>query len=295
MENDFSTNPRDKSSLLDNISINIENIDSAIDNIIACARAGVGFCFFTVNLDHLVKLQSDADFGAAYRAADFVSADGWPIVWMLRRQGDHVSRTTGADLVDPLCASAAENGLGVYFIGPEREQQRDALNVLQRRHPDLMILGAESPMLSREFSDQEAEWIADRIRDSRARLCFVSLGAPKQELLAQALRRRCPDVGFVCVGAALDFLSGHAIRAPRVAQALRLEWLWRMASDPRRLGPRYLKCFAWFALAILRSTRGKPQFTALSAHDEASSRASSDRAGNPGPLRRSSQPVRRRA
>jgi exopolysaccharide biosynthesis WecB/TagA/CpsF family protein len=294
LEGEFSTSSREKRSLLENIPVNIQNIESAIDNIVACARAEEGFCFYTINLDHLVKLRYDAEFAAAYRAADFVSADGWPIVWLLRRQGDNVQRTTGADLVDPLCASAAENRLPVYFIGPGREQQRDALNILQRRHPDLMIAGAEWPTLSRDFSGLEADWIADRIRDSRARLCFVSLGAPKQELLAQALRRRCPDVGFLCVGAALDFISGHTARAPRLVQALRLEWLWRTASDPRRLGPRYLKCFAWFAWAVLRSA-GKPRFTGLPTHETAALRAPDQRAREARPARETPAPVQRRA
>ena len=179
-------------------------MDAAIENILSCLRAGEGFCFYTVNLDHLVKLQSDAAFGAAYGEADFVSADGWPVVWLLRRQGHVVRRTTGADLVEPLCASAAEDGVPVYFIGPGPEPQRDALALLQTWSPSLIAAGAESPTLARDFSDAEADAIADRLRASRARLCFLSLGAPKQELLAQALRRRCPDVGLVCVGAALE-------------------------------------------------------------------------------------------
>jgi N-acetylglucosaminyldiphosphoundecaprenol N-acetyl-beta-D-mannosaminyltransferase len=291
---DFASNSLGTPPSLENIAINIEDLNSAIDNVVSCARAGQGFCFFTVNLDHLVKLQSDARFAAAYRAADFVSADGWPVVSLLRRQGYVLRRTTGADLVEPLCASAADNALRVYFIGPGREQQRDALNILQDRHPDLAIAGAESPMLSRDFSDAEAEAIADRIVASHAQLCFISLGAPKQEVLAHALRRRCPHVGFLCVGGALDFISGHTPRAPRVVQALRLEWLWRMASDPRRLGPRYLKCLAWFAWAILRSTT-EPRSAGLSMRNDASSRAPSLRTPEPGPSRESPAPVRRRA
>lgn len=287
---DVSTISRDDRSLLKYISINIEDMDSAIDNILACIRAGEGFCFYTVNLDHLVKLHSDAAFGAAYRQADFVSADGWPVVWLLRRQGDIVRRTTGADLVEPLCASAAEDGVRVYFVGPGPEPQRDALALLQTWSPNLIVAGAESPTLTRAFSDVEADALADRLRGCRAQLCFLSLGAPKQELIAQALRRRCPEVGFVCVGAALDFISGHAVRAPRLVRAVGLEWLWRVATNPRRLGWRYVQCLAWFAVAGLRSFAHRPPSIVLAAADVRSLRMTNAKS-----LNETSPPARRRA
>ncbi len=270
-------------------------MDSAIENTLSCIRAGEGFCFYTVNLDHLVKLQSDAAFGAAYREADFISADGWPVVWLLRRQGDIVARTTGADLVEPLCASAAEAGVQVYFVGPGPEPLHDALALLQGWSPNLKIAGAESPTLAREFSDAEADAIADRLRASRAQLCFLSLGAPKQELLAQALRRRCPDVGFVCVGAALDFLSGHTARAPRLVRAVGLEWLWRVVTNPRRLGGRYAQCLAWFAVASLRSYANRPQAITLSATAARSARAPYAHASNAKSVDAAPAPARRRA
>jgi len=226
--------------------VNIHDRDAALDAISSRLRDGRGFSFFTLNLDHLVKLKTDACFQRAYRDADFVSADGWPVARMLRSQGRAVQRTTGADLVEPVCALAVQERLPIYFMGPAPVPLLGALKVLRDRYPGLLIAGSESPTLEHESSDQTIADLADRINKSGARICFLSLGAPKQEVLAMALRRECPQVGFLCVGAALDFISGHATRAPRLVQRLGGEWLWRMMTDPVRLAPRYLKCLGLF-------------------------------------------------
>ncbi len=128
---------------------------------------------------------------------------------------------------------------------------------MRRRYAGLVVAGAESPRIDMARVDAAAEEQAVRLKASGARLCFISLGAPKQELLADALRRRCPEVGFICVGAALDFISGHMIRASKTLQRMHLEWFWRLASDPARLGGRYVACMAVFAELALRSVIDK--------------------------------------
>ena len=93
--------------------------------------------------------------------------------------------------------------------------------------------------------------MASRITASHARLCIVSLGAPKQEVLADMLHARCQGVGFLCFGAALDFVSGHASRAPVWMRRAGLEWGWRLAASPGRMSARYARCAVWFvALAL---------------------------------------------
>ena len=90
--------------------------------------------------------------------------------------------------------------------------------------------------------------MAARIRASGARLCLVALGAPKQELLADALAAHCPSVGFLCIGAALGFIAGHPRRAPLWMRRSGLEWLWRLAAEPHRLAARYAACAYAFVL-----------------------------------------------
>ena len=235
------------------VEVNLPTLGAAIDAAIGAARAGAGCTLFTLNLDHLMKLKIDRRFREAYGRADFVTADGWPIVWMLRRRGGAFERATGADLLEPLCARAAELKLPVYFIGPSRASLAAGLDVLAHRYPKLTIAGANSPRIDLAEIDEAAALYASELARSGARICVISLGAPKQELLADALRRRCPGVCLICVGAALDFISGAATRAPQIVQALKLEWFWRLASDPRRLAGRYLGCLALFASVALRS------------------------------------------
>ena len=229
------------------IRVNLFSPRQALDAVLGRVGEAKSFTLFTLNLDHIVKLRGDPAFRECYEAADFVSADGWPIVWYYRRRGVALERTTGADLVAPLCEKLAERNVPVFFIGPQPHVQAEAIDVLRARYAHLEIAGADSSFIS---SDDPAalDALARRIRDSGARLCFVCLGAPKREFVAHALKSRCPGVGFLCVGAALDFISGAVVRAPLWVQHVGFEWAWRLMADPRRLAIRYLRCVWVFAL-----------------------------------------------
>ena len=237
-----AVSPVESSGSAPDLRVNLANIQEALAAIADRAQAGQGYTLFTANLDHLVKLRADRRFREAYHRADLVTADGWPIVWRIKQDGHKLQRTTGADLLEPVCRQAAEQGSPVYFVGPGAQSQALALEALTRRLPTLRIAGREAPRFAQRLPDEAVDAMAARIKASGARLCVVSLGAPKQELLADMLHDRCPGVGFLCFGAALDFVSGHAARAPRWMRRLGLEWGWRWAQAPRRMTGRYLAC-----------------------------------------------------
>jgi exopolysaccharide biosynthesis WecB/TagA/CpsF family protein len=111
-----------------------------------------------------------------------------------------------------------------------------------------VIAGAETPHVGLGDVEFERLAMAERIRASGAHLCLVALGAPEQELLADALAPHCPSVGFLCIGAALNFIGGHTRRAPLWMQRGGLEWLWRLGADPYRLAARYAACAYVFLL-----------------------------------------------
>ena len=102
---------------VDGWSINMPQLASAIASIIAAARRSEGFTCVTLNLDHLVKLRTDQKFRHAYATARFVTADGAPVAALARRQWPAVRRTTGADMMIPLCIAAADNDLPIYLFG----------------------------------------------------------------------------------------------------------------------------------------------------------------------------------
>lgn len=238
---------------IEGIGVNLATLDQAVEAAAARAARGQGFLLFTLNLDHLVKLDEPA-FRAAYARAELVSADGFPIVWLARRQGAVLDRVCGSDMVGPLMARAARDGLPVYVVGPGPDAQARALERLRADHPGLRIVGAETPMVPAAPQDDPAfvQAMAERISASGARLVLLCLGAPKQELLAAALADRAPQAGFLCVGAALDFIAGEVSRAPALVQRLNGEWLWRLAGDPKRLGLRYWRSAVKFAAVARR-------------------------------------------
>jgi exopolysaccharide biosynthesis WecB/TagA/CpsF family protein len=237
-------------------AINVADLDEAVRLCADAAEQGRGFTLFTLNLDHVVKLRSDAAFQAAYRDATFVTADGAPIVWIGRRQSRRLERATGADLVEPLCAEAARRGVGVHFFGAHPSTLAAAKETLERRHAGLRVEGALSPAMGFDPNSAEAARCGAAIAASGAKICFVALGAPKQELFAAAMARRHPDIGFVCIGAALDFIAGVKPRAPRFMQRHGLEWAWRLASEPSRMAGRYARCVGALAALVAAGPAG---------------------------------------
>ena len=202
-------------------------------------RAGEGFALATINLDHLAKLEGDPAFVDAYAAQDFVVADGWPIVTLTRVAGTTVELMPGSDMVEPLCEWAAKAGVKVGFVGSHDQALSDAKRVLTERVPGLDVVYAHAPAMGFDPEGDAAAAILAALSAAGVGMCFLALGAPKQEQLAARGRQLAPNVGFASIGAGLDFFGGHQVRAPRLARTLKVEWLWRALTSPRRMVPRY--------------------------------------------------------
>ena len=226
--------------------VNTATADELLKNIGSELDARTGFAVATLNLDHVVKLRARSDFLAAYSHHTYVVADGHPIVWLRRIAGAPVDLVTGADLVDPLMALAARRGTPVAFLGSTYESLCAAAAILERRHPGLRIVAKVSPPFGLDPAGEEVGSALRTLSQAGAKLCLLSLGAPKQELVAWRGLTDVPGCGFVSIGAGLEFIAGHQRRAPRWMRWLALEWLWRLLSDPRRLAQRYLACFRVF-------------------------------------------------
>lgn len=234
-------------AVVDGQAVNTATLEDVVRNAVARLQSGRGFTLFTLNLDHLVKRRADARFRAAYARADFVTADGQPVVALARRQGAVLERTTGADMVMPLCAAAEAAGLPVFFFGATETSLELARARLKRWYPRLDVRGCESPAMGFKPDSDAALAAGRRIAASGARICFVALGAPKQELFSDRMARSNDGVGYVCIGAALDFISGEQRRAPLFFQRTGLEWAYRLLSNPLRMWPRYARCALLYA------------------------------------------------
>lgn len=238
---------------INDIEINTFTMSDAVDSIVAAAGRGDNFSVCTLNLDHIDKLNRQPDFREAYRRARFVTADGFPIVILGRLAGATIERTTGADLVHPLCAEAGRKKLPVYLFGSNRLTLHRAARRLAQRYQGLEIAGWHAPSSTFDPYSSEADRAIDRIRKSGAKLCFVALGAPRQEIFAARCLDKLPGTGLLCIGAALDFIANTQTRAPRLTHRLGLEWAWRMLRDPRRLAPRYARCMAIIPSLTIRN------------------------------------------
>lgn len=226
---------------------------------------GKGFALATINLDHLVKLQVDSAFRRAYRAQDFVVADGNPIVWLSRLAGEEVSLVPGSDMVIPLAQAARDAGRPVALVGSSDEALAGAAASLRQAVPGLEVVKRIAPSYGFDPEGAEARRILVELAQVGPGLCFLALGAPKQERFAALGREIAPQMGFASIGAGLDFLSGHQRRAPQWMRRVSLEWAWRMLQSPRRMVPRYAACLAilprqaWEALRLRSQKKPAPQ------------------------------------
>lgn len=226
------------------IAVNVPTQARLLDETAGLYRAGEGFALATINVDHLVKLKASSEFRTAYAAQDLVVADGNPIVWLGKLAGEKLDLIPGSDMVLPLARQAAEMGVKVALLGSTEEALSAAAQGLKEQVPGLEVVARIAPAMGYDPDGPQAEADLQAVAQSGARLCFLALGAPKQERLAARGRSVAPQVGFASIGAGLDFIAGTQTRAPKWVRSLAMEWAWRLGTNPGRLAKRYAQCFA---------------------------------------------------
>ncbi|HEY0826413.1 MAG TPA: WecB/TagA/CpsF family glycosyltransferase, partial [Ramlibacter sp.] len=213
----------------------------------------------TPNADHVVNLERDPALRAAYARADLVIPDGMPVVWASRLLGTPVKeRVTGSDLMPRLCELAAQRKLKVFLLGGAQGVAARAADNLVRANPGLVIAGTSCPPWGFERDPEQNAKVVQAVRDGGADLVFVCLGAPKQEVWIMRNLGSFDRGVFLGVGAAVDFCAGTLRRAPKWMQRAGLEWLYRLAKDPRRLAVRYARDLFFFVLVARELWRRRP-------------------------------------
>jgi N-acetylglucosaminyldiphosphoundecaprenol N-acetyl-beta-D-mannosaminyltransferase len=212
-------------------------------------------CF--ANVHGVMEAHHDPAVREAYRAARLVVADGMPLVWVGRALGrEHVRRVYGPDLTLALCALAARAGHRCYFFGGGAGVAEALAAAMAQRFPGLRVAGVESPPF-RTSTPEEDEDLVRRINAAKPDIVFVGLGCPKQERWMARHRPRLAAAVLVGVGAAFDFHTGRVKQAPRWMMRTGLEWLFRLAQEPRRLWRRYLVNNPVFVLLVIRQLLGR--------------------------------------
>jgi N-acetylglucosaminyldiphosphoundecaprenol N-acetyl-beta-D-mannosaminyltransferase len=240
------------------IEIDPVTFAEAIETIAAMVAAGRGASVLTPNLDHVVMAESDDRFRQAYQEATLCVVDGTPLLWASHLLGAPLpERVSGSDLVLPLLERADREGWRVYFLGGGPGVGHRAAQKAVERFPRLAIAGVDAPHIDMAAPPASRNDVLERVRDARPDLVFVGLGAPKQELWIAEARPKLAGPVLIGVGASIDFLAGTVRRAPAWMSSAGLEWLFRLAQEPRRLWKRYLLRDPQFLVILLRELQAR--------------------------------------
>jgi N-acetylglucosaminyldiphosphoundecaprenol N-acetyl-beta-D-mannosaminyltransferase len=228
--------------------------DSAVDEVIRRATAGEPTAVHFANAYTLALADADLEYAALFNGPTAINfTDGVPVAWVGRRayglSAEQWPRVYGPDVM--LAVLDRGTSLGHYLLGGSEETLAALKRVIARRFPTARIVGAESPAF-RALSDAEVAAQDSRIRQSGAQVVWVGLGTPKQDWEVARLSEELPVVALA-VGAAFDFLAGTKSQAPMLMQSTGTEWLYRLASEPRRLAKRYLWGNPRFLRAAVRN------------------------------------------
>lgn len=194
-----------------------------------------------VNPEKVITAQKDPKVKALINQSTFQIADGVGILLASKLQkGKITSRVTGVDMMARLLKFAQDDHHPIYMYGAKREVIELAAKNIERDYPGIQIAGMT------DGYEQDEEALIQRINESGAKMIFVALGSPKQELWIKRNINRLPNVlVFQGVGGSFDVFSGTVKRAPALFRKLGIEWLYRLLSDPRRIKrqlnlPRFL-------------------------------------------------------
>ncbi|GAA4471095.1 hypothetical protein GCM10023094_01120 [Rhodococcus olei] len=237
--------------VVDQVPVDLLDRESAIELIFDALTAAGSLAVASANLDHIHHFGADASWANRPPAVSrdgpiadmrwLTLLDGVPLVRKAKAEtGRAWPKLSGSDLLDPILARSAADGVRVGFLGGSAAAHRRLHTALAERYPTLETVGAWAPERS-ELTDSAASVrLAHEIRGTRVEILVVSLGKPLQENWIAWYGLETGARVFLAFGAAVDFLAGRVRRAPQWVADAGLEWAWRLSREPRRLAHRYL-------------------------------------------------------
>ena len=247
----FARPPATEPSRASILGCDIDRVDmpgmvERIDRVIATR----GFAqHAAINAAKIVAMREDVDLERIVRECELVSADGQSVVWASRVLGDPLpTRVAGIDLMQELLALAERRGYRVFVLGARGDVLARAIERIRERHPRLIVAGVRDGY----FSDDDAAAVADEVASYRPDIVFVAMPSPRKEYWLGRHGRRLGAPFVMGVGGSVDVLAGHVRRAPVLMQRMGLEWLFRLAQEPRRLLGRYVRTNTRFVVYVAR-------------------------------------------
>ena len=235
--------PADADDTKDNVLgvlVDAVDYDTAVDRIVAAGRERRGFSVTALAVHGVMTGVTDSTHRYRLNHIDLVVPDGQPVRWALNRlhRRGLADRVYGPELMLRVCARAATDGLPIFLYGGEQATLDRLRERLTTAFPGLVIAGAEPSKFRRTTPEDKAE-IAARISASGARILFIGLGCPRQEVFAYEYRDAV-SMPLIAVGAAFQYHAGELREPSGWTQRHGLQWLVRLVQDPRRLWKRYV-------------------------------------------------------
>lgn len=239
------------------VLVDATTYDEVVERVFEAARTATGLSVSATAVHGVMEGVHDPEHAARLNAFDILTPDGQPVRWALNwLHGAQLrDRVYGPELMLRCCARAAEEGFPIYLYGSTAAVLKPLTAKLEQRFPGLKVAGMSESRFGSIGPDAQEE-IASQIRASGARLVFVGLGCPRQETFVWAMREQV-SLPMLAVGAAFDFHAGLATEAPAWMQRAGLQWLHRLAGNPRRLWRRYVLLNPEYAWRAVRQRLGR--------------------------------------
>jgi N-acetylglucosaminyldiphosphoundecaprenol N-acetyl-beta-D-mannosaminyltransferase len=198
----------------------------------------------------IMEGQRSPEFLSILREMNLNCPDGKPLFWVGKLQFKNLSQVCGPDFMQAFCEETSRTDFQHFFYGGGPGVAEGVVSELKSRHPTLQIAGFYEPPF-RPLSPREDIAVVKQINESGADIVWVCLGCPKQELWMYKHRHVLPGKVILAVGQAFDIVAGVKRRAPAPIRAIGLEWLYRLAHEPKRLFGRYAKTNSAFLVFVI--------------------------------------------
>ena len=233
------TLPIDPPTQLFDIDVQTAPPADLLRRILTASKEDSGYRVSYVNAHVLNQSFSNQELRRALKTSDLVYCDGYGVRLAARLVGLPVPhRMTGADWIWAVAALCEDSGRSLYLLGSAPGTSADAAEELQRWYPRLDVRGTHHGYF--DVGGPHSERVLEHIAEHKPDVLLVGMGTPQQELWADRHADRI-DAGVVwTVGALFDYLSGRTPRAPHLLSDNGLEWIFRLAIEPRRMWRRYL-------------------------------------------------------
>jgi len=245
------------------VGISALTLSKAVQKISTWIDQGVRHYINVCTVHTIMECQRNSELRDIVNKSGMAVPDGMPLVWLAHYSGfKETTRIYGPDLMLALCNYSVSRGYKHFFYGGNDGAAQELSDVLSRRYPGLQIVGAYSPPF-RDVGSLEDKLVIEDINDLHPDIVWVGLGTPKQDYWVANHRKLLNTPVIIAVGAAFDFHTGRIKQAPEWMQRSGLEWLFRLAMEPRRLTHRYLVYNPLFIMHVLLQLIGIKRYEFL--------------------------------